>query len=241
MQRESKGCGLLNSVINALPFELHIPKYQFCGPGTRLQERLLRGDKGINPLDAACKIHDIAYSQHKDLKHRHAADKVLGNSARQRITAKNATFGERAAATTVWAAMKAKTKMGMGLGRGRSKRRRRIKSKKGNVVKRRKNNNGGNRKVRILPVAKRGGFIPFLLPALSAIGALTGGAAGVYKAVNDAKVGRKQLEEIQRHNRAMEGRGLYLTPYTRGGNIKNIRNSHHHRRRYGRKKKKSHY
>lgn len=41
--------------------ELHIPKYQFCGPGTKVFKRLKRGDKGINKLDEACKLHDIQY------------------------------------------------------------------------------------------------------------------------------------------------------------------------------------
>jgi len=68
---------------------------------------------------------------------------------------------------------------------------------------------------RVLPVAKRGGFLP-LLPALGALGSLIGGAAGVAKVVNDNKAARRQLEELQRHNRAMEGRGLYLAPYKRG-------------------------
>ena len=57
-----RGSGLLNRAINALPIELHIPGYQFCGPGTHLEKRLVRGDRGINPLDAACREHDIAYS-----------------------------------------------------------------------------------------------------------------------------------------------------------------------------------
>jgi hypothetical protein len=30
--------------------------------------------------------------------------------------------------------------------------------------------------------------------------------------VNDAKAVQRQLEEMKRHNRAMEGRGLYLAP-----------------------------
>ncbi|KAL6264279.1 hypothetical protein P5V15_004372 [Pogonomyrmex californicus] len=55
-----------------------------------------------------------------------------------------------------------------------------------------------------------------------------GGAASVAKAVNDRKAPRCQLEELQRHNRAMEtreqelylapykyGQGLYLAPYKR--------------------------
>ncbi|KYQ54680.1 hypothetical protein ALC60_06445 [Trachymyrmex zeteki] len=40
------GTGLLNKTINALPFEVHIPGYQFCGSGTRLAKRLARGDRG---------------------------------------------------------------------------------------------------------------------------------------------------------------------------------------------------
>jgi len=28
---------------------------------------LERGDRGINQLDEACRVHDIAYSQYKDL------------------------------------------------------------------------------------------------------------------------------------------------------------------------------
>jgi len=189
-----RGSGLLNRAINALPIELHIPGYQFCGPGTRLEKRLARGDRGINPLDAACREHDIAYSRSNDLGQRHVADRILAARARERITARDSTLGERAAATTVWAAMKAKTKLGMGM-------------KKPSTTKRRKK--------RILPVAKRGGILP-LLPLLGVVGSLAGGAAGIAKAVNDSKAAQRQLEELQRHNRAMEGRGLYLAPYKRG-------------------------
>lgn len=191
----ARGTGLLDRAINALPFELHIPGYQFCGPGTRLAKRLARGDRGVNPLDAACRQHDIAYSRNKELAERHVADQVLADRARERITAKDSRLGERAAATAVWAAMKAKTKLGMGM-RGRTRKTRRAK--------------------RTLPVAKRGGLLP-ILPMLGALGSLIGGAASVAKAVGDRKAARRQLEELQRHNRAMEGQGLYLTPYKRGG------------------------
>ena len=107
------GRGLLNRAINALPIELHIPEYQFCEPGTRLKERLARGDRGINPLDAACREYDITYSRSNDLGERHVADRILAVKARKRITARDSTLGERAAATAVWTAMKAKTKFGM--------------------------------------------------------------------------------------------------------------------------------
>jgi len=52
-------------MINVLPFELHIPGYQFCDPGTRLENRLTRGDQGINSLDVACREHDIVFAQQR--------------------------------------------------------------------------------------------------------------------------------------------------------------------------------
>jgi len=51
---------------------------------------------------------------------------------------------------------------------------------------------------------------------LGALGSLIGGAAGVAKAVSDSKASRRQLEELQRHNRAMEGHELYLAPHKYG-------------------------
>ncbi|KYM93991.1 hypothetical protein ALC62_15400 [Cyphomyrmex costatus] len=111
----SRGRGLLNKAINALPFELHIPGYQFCGPGTRLEKRLARGDRGINPLDTAHSGPNRANSHNNGLTERHAADNILAEKARKRITARDSSLTERAAATAVWAAMKAKTKLGMGL------------------------------------------------------------------------------------------------------------------------------
>ncbi|EGI58682.1 hypothetical protein G5I_13200 [Acromyrmex echinatior] len=79
---------VLNRAINALPFELHIPGYQFCGPGTRLTKRLARGEAGINPLDAACREHDIAYSRSNDLTDRYAVDKVLVEKARKNASSR---------------------------------------------------------------------------------------------------------------------------------------------------------
>jgi len=52
---------------------------------------------------------------------------------------------------------------------------------------------------------------------LGALGTLIGGAASVAKTVNDSKAARRQLEELQRHDRAMEqGHGLYLAPHKYG-------------------------
>jgi len=198
---------LLNRAINAFPFELHILGYQFCGTSTRLTKRLARSDEGINPLDAACREHDIAYSRSNDLTDRHAVDKILADKALGRIVARDSALSERAAAAAVWAAMKAKIKIGMSMKKKTTKKR---------------------TKKQILSTAKRGGAS--FLPMLDALGSLIGGAASVVKAVND-KAARRQLEELQRHDRAMEQgcgtvsrsiqiwRGLYLGSYKHGQDI----------------------
>lgn len=112
------GYGLINSIINKIPVELHLPGYQYCGPGTNLKKRLARGDPGINELDKLCKEHDIAYDQHKDGAERYKADKALASGAWKRVKSKDASFGERAAALSVVGAMKTKmglSKLGAGL------------------------------------------------------------------------------------------------------------------------------
>ena len=112
MKRTVRGGGFINSVLKKIPIELHIPGYNFCGPNTKLKERLARGDVGINKLDEACKLHDIAYSNLKGLQEEHEADARLATAAEARINAKDSTWGERAAAWLVSKAMKAKIKVG---------------------------------------------------------------------------------------------------------------------------------
>ena len=56
------------NLIIKLPVELHLPGFQFRGPGTKLQKRLAREDKGIHLLDADCREQNIAYSKSKDIK-----------------------------------------------------------------------------------------------------------------------------------------------------------------------------
>lgn len=114
------------------------------------------------------------------------------------------------AALGVKGIMKVKRKLGMGL-----KKKRRLPKKKGGALKK-----------RILRVPKRGGFLPFLLPLLGALGAVGGGAASIAKAVNDAKTNRERIAEEKRHNLAMEqakGKGLYLRPFKGSGMKKNFR------------------
>ena len=56
-------------------------KYNYCGPGTKLEERLTSNDPKIrdpiNNLDSICQRHDVAYSKAKTLKDKHKADDVM--------------------------------------------------------------------------------------------------------------------------------------------------------------------
>lgn len=113
-----EGSGLLNNVLNKLPIELHLPGYQYCGPGTKLADRIARGEPGINPLDAACKEHDIAYSENcENVEARNNADKILADKAWQRVCSNDARISEKVAAYAVTNIMKIKAKLGMGLKR----------------------------------------------------------------------------------------------------------------------------
>lgn len=239
-----KGSGVLNSLINKLPFELHLPGYQYCGPGTNLKTRLAKGQVGINKLDSACREHDIAYSTHSTLENRHKADRVLENKAWERVRASDSNFGEKSAAWLVSNAMKAKRKLGMGMTRKPGIKNKKVAFRQAllnplkhhgyglnikETVKAARaavKEAGGRKKIRVprvIPVPKTGGFLPLLLAGLAALGSLTGGAAAVAKSVNEAKAAQQKLEESKRHNQKMEaialgkkGDGLYLKKFRSG-------------------------
>lgn len=109
------GRGLLNSLISHLPLELHLPSYSYCGPGTKLKERLARNDKPKNKLDSYCREHDIFYENNPDTASRNKADMKLAEQAWTRVKAADSSLGERAAAYAVTNIMKGKAKLGMGL------------------------------------------------------------------------------------------------------------------------------
>jgi hypothetical protein len=244
-KKNIKGGGIVNTLINKLPLELHLPGYNYCGPGTKLDKRLARGDKGINQLDEACREHDIAYSKNTNKTERHKADNILGEKAWQRFKARDSNLKEKTSALLVTGAMKAKVKLGMGLKRRVKKKLHKlkdiIKQAKTAVKTSQPSNQNDSIKIalkaaknglkklkpitipRVLPVPKVGGVLPLIpiLAGLSAIGAIAGGASGIAKAVNDAKSAKKQLNESQRHNKTMEaialrGKGLFLKPYKKG-------------------------
>lgn len=241
--------GIINTLINKIPFEAHLPGYNYCGPGTKLKKRLARGDKGVNELDEACREHDIAYSQSKDIGERHSADKILAEKAWKRVKASDSKFGEKVNAFLVTSAMKAKVKLGTGPVK-KTKHKPKTKKSLKKIIQEAKTAIKGyklgekdainialkaartlNRKrskqsikiPRVIPVPKTGGILPLIpiFAGLSAIGALSGGAAGITKAVNDAKNASEQLKESARHNKTMEaialrGNGLHLKPYKQG-------------------------
>lgn len=199
------GEGLINTIINKLPVELHFPSYEYCGPGTKLEKRLSRGDPGINELDRACKVHDIAYSKSTKLEDRHTADKILQEKAWGRVINKDSSINERLFSYLVVNVMKAKRKLGMGLrkkqnGKNKPSKDYRIfktaieaakKTIKGNKSKNKQldaelalntaknifsiNKTKKFNKSRIIPIPKKGGVLP-LIPIFAGLSAL--GALG---------------------------------------------------------------
>lgn len=215
-----KGAGgvlstVLNRAIDLLPFELHIPGYRYCGPGTKLSQRLRRGDRGINQLDEACKTHDIAYSNYKDSDNRRRADIDLAAAAWKRFKATDSTTGEKAAALGVATIMGAKSKIGTGM-----KRRKSSSSRRNNKKRQCGSGKTGQGLKRRVKGAKRGGMLPLLpvFAGLSALGSLAGGAANIAKALAEAK--------------RRKGDGLYLRPYKVGAGRRRKRNGKKKKNRY---------
>ncbi|WAR02506.1 hypothetical protein MAR_009064 [Mya arenaria] len=66
------GSGVMNNLINKLPFEMHLPDHNFTGPGTNLNNRLNKDmtpkprSVPINRVDNAAYHHDVCYAKNKD-------------------------------------------------------------------------------------------------------------------------------------------------------------------------------
>lgn len=238
--KSKRGRGFINNLINKLPLELHIPGYNYCGPGTKLQKRLARNDHGVNPLDESCKLHDIAYSRDQSLDSRHQADLRLAAAAENRWRDPSTPFGERLAALTVDKIMKYKVKRGMGVTLSKV-----IKASRNALKKHMKGRGRGRGKTttttaamvnvgvkaakrymqgkivksqppppRVIPVPKKGGFLPLipLLSALAATGTLAGGVTTAAKNIYEMVKNKNTAAG----NGKVVGKGLYLAPYKRG-------------------------
>ena len=74
-KRGQRGAALdIQKLIEKTGKEFHWPKMNYLAPGTRLKERLRRGDRGKNRLDELAKTHDIDYSKAKNLQDKWKAD-----------------------------------------------------------------------------------------------------------------------------------------------------------------------
>ncbi|VVC27313.1 Hypothetical protein CINCED_3A010332 [Cinara cedri] len=74
-----------------------------------------RGDKGISPLDSACREHDLAYDRSNSVTDRNKAN-ILENRAWERFQTKDANFKKKASPWTITTAMKTKRKLDAGCG-----------------------------------------------------------------------------------------------------------------------------
>ena len=114
-KKKISGSSVINTVLNSkiLP-ELHLPGHSYTGPGTKLKERLLRGDKPINKLDSAAQMHDIAYHIFKSVPERHVFDKRLQDEATTILNDPNSSVKEKLEAGLVAGTMLTKRKLGLG-------------------------------------------------------------------------------------------------------------------------------
>ena len=206
---------------------------------------MAHGDKGINPLDSACKDHDIAYDRSNSIADRNEADYILEQRAWDRFKAKDSSLKEKAVAWGVTTAMKAKRKIGAGCGfkaaikavknaikKNIGEKNLMKLSKKCVAVARKTFKNKKTKVPRIITVPKKGGVLPLIpiFAGLSALGALTGGVANVVKLASEFKrntpshLGRGLYLAPYKGNSYKIGSGLYLAPYKRGGGKKAKKN-----------------
>ena len=129
----------LNSFVNNLPIELHqfaekgedVPggsfnnqqKYSYCGPGTKYEQRVREGYKGINELDSMCRLHDKFYNENTDTKTRNISDIALAHRADE--IANNSVYddAQRKDAKFISGIMKTKAKFGLGASKNLKRRR----------------------------------------------------------------------------------------------------------------------
>ena len=86
IKSDATGGSFLNTTINKLPFELHLPGHKFTEPGTKLDKRLnadgtpKEWSMPINRVDNAVYHHDLCYSKRSNTKTRNdVCDKTMLN------------------------------------------------------------------------------------------------------------------------------------------------------------------
>ena len=96
-------------------FFITFPYYSFCGPGTRYDQRVREGYKGINELDKMCKLHDQFYNENKDTKDRNISDVALAHRADEIARDSNFDDVQRKDARFISGIMKTKAHLGFGV------------------------------------------------------------------------------------------------------------------------------
>ena len=118
-QKECKGEGIANNLINNMPFEMHYPGHNFLGPGTKLNKRL---NEDLTPKDWSIPIdrddaiayrHDLCYAQNKDTKTRNeVCDKQMLKDLKDIV---NPTNAERRHINVAKTLIGLKKRFGMGI------------------------------------------------------------------------------------------------------------------------------
>ena len=118
VRKDVAGGSFLNSLVNKLPFEMHLPGHNFTGPGTKLNKRLnpdgtpKEWSMPINRVDIAAYHHDLCYSKHDDTKTRNEVchKTMLGELS----GIVNPTLRERIDKSIVGKLIRAKVNFGLG-------------------------------------------------------------------------------------------------------------------------------
>jgi hypothetical protein len=67
--------GLLFNIISCKEF--HIPRYNYCGPGTNFNNRRYFNDPPFNQLDTCCYYHDKSYFYNRYNNHKKKRKKYI--------------------------------------------------------------------------------------------------------------------------------------------------------------------
>ena len=116
IKRDATGRIFLNTLVNELPFEMHLPEHNFTGPGTKLYKRLNSDGTPterripINRVDNAAYHHYLWYSIHDDTKTRNEVCEKTMFGEMSRIV--NPTLRERIDKSIVGKLIKAKVNFG---------------------------------------------------------------------------------------------------------------------------------
>ena len=118
LKKGAAGDSFLNTLVNKLPFEVHLPGHNFTDTGTNLYKRLnpdgtpKEWSMPTNRVDNAAYHHDLSYSKHDDSKTRNeVCDKTMLGQLNGIV---DPTLRERIDKSLVGKLIKAKVNFGLG-------------------------------------------------------------------------------------------------------------------------------